>query len=195
MFELALLKDKVRVSPEMLTEQCPLAQVVKLELNKRFANKVIHDVGLCVCVFDVLEVGDAYILPGDAGAHSIVRFRLVVFRPFVNEVLIGKVKQQTQDGLKLTLDFFDDLEVSDGHLPTPSNFDEVQQRWSYGYAQEDGSVTELPIYTGELIRFRVVSEHFVDVHAAFPPLTDVTPYSLTASINAHGLGPLRWWQQ
>jgi DNA-directed RNA polymerase III subunit RPC8 len=185
----------VRVSPEMLTDNCALAEVVKLELNKRFANKVIHEAGLCVCVFDVLEMGDAYILAGDAGAHLIAQFRLVVFRPFVNEVLIGKVKQQSRDGLKLTLDFFDDIEVPDGQLPSPSTFDEVQQRWSYGYAQEDGSVTDLPIYTGEQIRLRIVSEHFVDVHATFPPLTDVPPYSLVASINGHGLGPLRWWQQ
>jgi len=36
-------------------------------------------------------------------------FRLVVFRPFVGEILIGWVSSCTEEGLNVKMEFFDDI--------------------------------------------------------------------------------------
>ncbi len=41
---------------------------------------------------DFLEVGDAYIYPGEGGSIQEVKFRLIVFRPFIGEIMTGTVR-------------------------------------------------------------------------------------------------------
>ena len=62
-------------------------------------NQVIPNVGLCVCVYELESYGDALLYPGDASTHTSCVFRLVVFRPFKNEILQGKLTDQDRTGL------------------------------------------------------------------------------------------------
>lgn len=43
----------------------PPAQAIINELNKKYANRILHDVGLCICVFDLSEVGEGKVRYGD----------------------------------------------------------------------------------------------------------------------------------
>jgi DNA-directed RNA polymerase III subunit RPC8 len=43
----------------------PPPQAITHELNKKYANRVLHDVGLCMCVFDLAEVGEGKVRYGD----------------------------------------------------------------------------------------------------------------------------------
>lgn len=43
----------------------PQDQALIAELNKKYANRVLHDVGLCVCVFDLSEAGEGKVRYGD----------------------------------------------------------------------------------------------------------------------------------
>ena len=96
----------------------PPQQAITSELNKKYANRVLHDVGLCVCVFDLAEVGEGKVRYGDGflwykGAlhpraaytagpdcYIAVIFRLVTFRPFPSEVILAKVKSSDEDGIR-----------------------------------------------------------------------------------------------
>jgi DNA-directed RNA polymerase III subunit RPC8 len=60
---------------------------------------VILDVGLCICVFDLMEFDEALLYAGDSAAHIKVIFRLVVFRPCIGEILLGKIKNCNDEGL------------------------------------------------------------------------------------------------
>ena len=40
-----------------------------------------------------------------------VEFRLVVFRPFKGEVITGKISSSSEGGIRVALDFFDDVQV------------------------------------------------------------------------------------
>ena len=62
-------------------------------------SQVIRNVGLCIMLYDILEVDSGFIFPGDGGAHIEIKFRLVVFRPSVGEVLTGKIRSATEDGI------------------------------------------------------------------------------------------------
>ena len=65
-------------------------------------------------LFDLLEIGDSLILAGDGCCHTFVKFRFIVFRPFKGEILIGKVRSCSQDGLRVSVDFFDDIFIPSG---------------------------------------------------------------------------------
>lgn len=52
--------------------------------------------------------------------YTQVRFRLLVFRPFVGEILSGKVSSCTKDGIKVSLDFFENASVPKDLLQSPS---------------------------------------------------------------------------
>lgn len=55
--------------------------------------------GLCITLFDIQRLEDSYIFPGDGAAHTKVEFRFVVFRPFIDEIIIGKIRSCTKDGV------------------------------------------------------------------------------------------------
>jgi hypothetical protein len=43
----------------------PPEQALIAEINKKYANRVLHDVGLCICVFDLVEAGEGKVRYGD----------------------------------------------------------------------------------------------------------------------------------
>lgn len=90
MFVVATLADSIRVPPTLFAQ--PTLTSVHSEIDKEYPNRVIMDVGLVVCrLGDALEVGDGVCVAGDGGAHYEVVFRLLVFRPFVDEVCVGTI--------------------------------------------------------------------------------------------------------
>lgn len=56
-------------------------------------------------LFDIESMDDSFLFPGDGGAHTKVEFRFVVFRPFIEEVIVGKIKNCTKEGVHGMLSF------------------------------------------------------------------------------------------
>jgi DNA-directed RNA polymerase III subunit RPC8 len=63
LFFFAPQQDKIPIHPSQFG--LPPEQALINELNKKYANRVLHDVGLCICVFDVAEVGEGKVRYGD----------------------------------------------------------------------------------------------------------------------------------
>jgi len=61
--------------------------------------KVIQKIGLCICLWDITWASEGLIGHGTGLVNVNVEFRLVVFRPFKNEVLQGRITSCTQDGI------------------------------------------------------------------------------------------------
>ncbi|BAS85247.1 Os03g0609200, partial [Oryza sativa Japonica Group] len=57
-----------------------------------------------------------------------VSFRLVMFRPFVGEVLVGKISGYDEKGLHVSLDFFNDICIP-GHLMQYGTARALDGRW------------------------------------------------------------------
>lgn len=170
------------------------------EVNRKLCNRVVIDVGLCICLYDILEIGKSFILPGDGAAHTKVHFRLLVFRPDQEEVLTGKIKSCSKDGVHVSLEFFDDILIPAVSLQHPSRFDETESVWVWEYPLEDGNSHDMFMDPGENVRFRIVSETFVDTGPSKPSADEgekdevkSAAFSLKGSINESGLGLLSWW--
>ncbi|KAL9912045.1 RNA polymerase III subunit H isoform 2-T5 [Glossina fuscipes fuscipes] len=188
MFVLAELKDTVRISPDQFNLK--LLEAVRDEINRKLANKVLLNVGLCIALKDVVSLKDSFILPGDGASHTEVVFRYIVFRPPVGNVLTA--------------------------LQHPSRFDETERAWVWEYPLDDGGKHDLFMDIGEPIKFRVSREIFEESSPIGPPKNETlqpgasaqgctsaaqqtnearTPYKIIAAINESGLGVLSWWDQ
>jgi len=62
MFELVTMEDHVKLEPHMFGTD--MGEACKQQLNRKLANKIFHKAGLCICLHDIIEMGDSLILPG-----------------------------------------------------------------------------------------------------------------------------------
>ena len=49
---------------------------------------------------DILYASEGFIHHGDGCSYVTVHFRLVIFRPFVGEVMVGKIRSCSQEGVR-----------------------------------------------------------------------------------------------
>ncbi|XP_046845404.1 DNA-directed RNA polymerase III subunit RPC8-like [Xenia sp. Carnegie-2017] len=199
MFLLAEMKDTVRMPPTKFGLN--LIEAVTNELNKKLANKVVYNVGLCIALHDIIDIGDSFVLPGDGASCTPVKFRYVVFRPFIDEILIGRIKACSHEGVTVSMEFFDDIIIPFEYLQQPSKFDAEEQLWVWEYETEEGT-HDLFMDINEEIRFRVIDECFTDLTPTGPEMIiqeqagnqeEKCPYNITATITEPGLGLLSWW--
>ncbi|EKM81470.1 hypothetical protein AGABI1DRAFT_35937 [Agaricus bisporus var. burnettii JB137-S8] len=212
MFSLSIIKDTVAVQPSQFG--VPADEAITAELNKKYANRVLHDVGLCICVFDLTQVGEGKVRYGDGCLWYKTVFRMVIFRPFISEVVIAKVKSSDEDGIRLTMGFFDDIYIPTAYLPQPSTFDSNERAHFWlppGEESEaptsqqllDSPVADrMYIDQGEVLRVRVEAEDFYDDEPGPPKMAEGVqvvrdpkraPYNIICSIAEQGLGPVAWW--
>lgn len=124
------------------------------------------NVGLCIMLYDITEIEESHIFPGDGASHTSVSFRFVVFRPFMEEILIGKIRSCSADGIHgksliifhhkfvifallilcfvtVTLGFFEDIIIPPHKLQHPSRFDQMDQVWVWEYKTADDETHDL----------------------------------------------------
>lgn len=156
MFFLLHIRDTIRVPSTSLkfVQNDPLG-CLRAEINAKYANKVLPNQGLVISLHSVLSHNAPQIFAGDGGVYIRASFRLVIFRPFEGEILVGKVKQSTKEGIMVSLGFFDHIRIPPECMPSPSRFDEEEGVWIWDY---DGNDMFLDLE--QFIRIRVQQVHF-----------------------------------
>ncbi|KAL7663154.1 DNA-directed RNA polymerase subunit [[Candida] zeylanoides] len=195
MFVLTEISDLVRIPPH--TFNVPIEECIDNELSKKYANKVVANLGLAVSVWDVLDIKDGLLKPGDGAAFVEVRFRCVVWKPFIGEILTGWVEDCTQDGIKVRMEFFSDIFIPGNYFFENCTFRPQDRAWVWAPDDE----TELFIDINEKIRFRVEEEIFSNIKPKSSseaagldePKDKVPPYALLASCQTDGMGCVSWW--
>ncbi|XP_031487067.1 uncharacterized protein LOC116255407 isoform X1 [Nymphaea colorata] len=190
MFFLNVLEHTLQLPPDRHGR--PLDQTLMEELEKLFVDKVIKDLGLCVSIYGLKSIDGGFILPGEGASTYTVVLGVVMFRPFVGEVIVGKIKSSDSTGLCLSLGFFEDIHVPNDALPQPSKLND-DGLWVWAL-EVDGETVDLVLQPGEEVRFRVTG-------VKYPPIPieqekDAKPFSpmlISASIAESGFGPLSWW--
>jgi len=210
MFVLSIIKDTMSVHPTHFG--VPTEQALISEINKKYANRVLHDVGLCICVFDLVEAGEGKVRYGDGFLWYKVVFRMVVFRPFSSEVILAKVKSSDEDGIRLSVGFFDDMYVPISYLPQPSAFD-PNERAHFWLPDSEATTTHelldsptasrMYMDQNEIVRIRVEADEFYDDEPGPPKAAEGVqirrdqgraPFSIICSMAEQGLGPIPWWK-
>ncbi len=139
----------------------------------------------------------------------------MVFKPFVGEVLIGKIRSCTEEGLNISLTFFDDIFIPAHCFQPGTTFNPSERLWVWNY---DGN--ELFMDLEEPIRFRVLVQSFTETapvqkeallaavsnkmngigeigkqeeELAGEAVQGQPPFKIIATVAEDGLGLLSWW--
>jgi DNA-directed RNA polymerase III subunit RPC8 len=170
MFVLADIEDTISVHPSAFGQ--PSLTSISDQINIKYANKILPDVGLCVSLFDILSCSEGKVRFGDGCLYHHVTFRLVVFRPFTQEVLTGKIKSSDEAGIRITMGFFDDIYVPAHLIPKPCAFDHQERAWFWLYEARTDEIAADPLLshpdermyldTAEQVRFTIESDEFWD---------------------------------
>ncbi|MBW3015050.1 DNA-directed RNA polymerase [Candidatus Woesearchaeota archaeon] len=101
MFYRTEIKDHVRVPPELFG--LPREEAVLKRLKKDYEGFISKDIGIVIDVDKVNDIHEGVIIPGDGAAYYETTFELLVFRPEVKEVLLGRVKDIAEFGVFMSV--------------------------------------------------------------------------------------------
>ena len=96
MFYESTVISHVRVPPNLFGENTQ--EAVLKELNRRFDRFISPDLGVAIAVSDVLSIGDGVIVPGDGAAFYETTFKVLTYKPEMQEVLLGRITDITDFG-------------------------------------------------------------------------------------------------
>jgi DNA-directed RNA polymerase subunit E' len=101
MFYLAEIQDYIRVEPKRFGMET--LDAVKQQLKETYAEYVSKELGKVIEIVDVLEVGEGIIIPGDGAAYYKSRFKLLIWKPELQELVYGTVNEITNFGAFINL--------------------------------------------------------------------------------------------
>jgi DNA-directed RNA polymerase subunit E' len=101
MFYLVDVEDYVRVEPRLFGLKT--SDAVAKQLQETYSNYHDKEIGEVIGVIAVLEVGDGIIIPGDGAAYYKARFKLVVWKPELQELVFGTIEEITNFGAFINL--------------------------------------------------------------------------------------------
>ena len=164
MFILVTRQDIIPVPPHLFGED--LDVVVRYLIDQKYANQVLLNIGLCICLYNVISIEEALIHPGEGDAFTKVKFRLVVFGPFIGQVLEGRVVRQDRNGMQISIgNFFPHVRIPASLMEDNTTFDNETEEWVWhlNTGGDEAELTPFPIYNESLVRFRVHKTEYVSV--------------------------------
>jgi DNA-directed RNA polymerase subunit E' len=91
MFYLTEVQDHVRVEPKLFG--LPTVEAVEKQLREMYADYYDKQLGRVVAVIEVLEVREGIIIPGDGAAYYNSKFKLLIWKPELQELVYGKISE------------------------------------------------------------------------------------------------------
>jgi DNA-directed RNA polymerase subunit E' len=96
MYNLAKIKDTVRVPPERFGEN--LDEAIQDIVQKTFEGTIRRNYGLIVVVDNITPIGDGIVIHGDGGMYQKVEFEALTFNPILQELIDGMVCEIVEFG-------------------------------------------------------------------------------------------------
>ncbi|MFH1711131.1 MAG: DNA-directed RNA polymerase [Nanoarchaeota archaeon] len=103
MFYLTEIEDYVRVAPRLFG--LSTKDAVEQQLKETYAGFINKDLGMAVSVVEVLSVGEGIIIPGDGAAYYDSKFKILVWKPELHELVYGNIAEITNFGAFIDLGF------------------------------------------------------------------------------------------
>ena len=96
MFYLTEVEDYVRVEPKLFG--LPTVEAVENQLEETYKDYYDKEVGKVVAVIKVTEVGEGVIIPGDGAAYYCSKFKVLAWKPELQELAFGVISEITNFG-------------------------------------------------------------------------------------------------
>jgi len=101
MFYIVEVEDYVRVEPRLFGLRT--SDAVAKQLQEIYVNYHDKEIGEVIGIISILEVGDGTIIPGDGAAYYNSRFKLIVWKPELQELACGIIDEITNFGAFVNL--------------------------------------------------------------------------------------------
>ena len=175
MFYRCKIKDHIRVPPEMF--KLELKDAIVSEVKKKFEGFISRDLGIVIDVSDVEVIKEGMIIPGDGAAFYETIFDILVFRPELQEVVLGKIKDIADFGA------FISVGPIDGMIHVSQTMDDF-----VSFSKEKvltGKESKRSLKVGDLCKARIIAISY----------KDLSNPKLGLTMRQSGLGKLEWLEE
>lgn len=172
MFYKIELKDHIRVPPNLFN--LPLEEAVINRVKTKYNGFISKDLGIIIDVAGMKEIGEGIIIPGDGASYYDVSFELLAFKPEMQEIVTGKIKDIAEFGA------FINIGPIDGMIHISQTMDDF-----VSFSKDktlSGKETKRTLKIGDVCRARIIAVSFKDV---------LNP-KLGLTMRQQGLGRLDW---
>jgi len=90
------IKDTISIPPSYFGED--LNKVATELLRQKYERTLDKDMGIVLAVYNVRDISDGYLLPGDPSTHHNLTFDALTFKLEVEEVVVGEVSEPVEFG-------------------------------------------------------------------------------------------------
>lgn len=101
MFYKTELRDHIRVPPSLFG--IDLDDAVIKRIKAKYSGFISKELGIVIDVSEVDDIGEGIIVPGDGASYYDVKFKLLTFKPELQEVTMGKIREIADFGAFMTL--------------------------------------------------------------------------------------------
>ena len=171
MFYLTEVEDYVRVEPKLFG--LPTVDAVDQQLRESYSNYYDKEMGRSVAVIEVISVGEGVIIPGDGATYYNSRFKLLVWKPELQELVFGEIAEITKFGA------FMDMGVMRGMIHISQTMDDFVSFSKTNLLS--GKVSKRNLKQGDLCVARIVAIS----HKGEDPKIGLT-------MRQPGLGKIEW---
>ena len=172
MFYKVELRDHIRVPPNLFN--LPLEEAVLKRIKTKYSGFISKDLGIVIDTVGAKEIGEGVLIPGDGASYYNVVFELLVFKPEMQEIVIGKIKDIAEFGA------FINIGPIDGMVHISQTMDDF-----VSFSKDKtlaGKETKRTLKVNDVCRARIIAISFKDV---FNPKLGLT-------MRQQGLGRLDW---
>lgn len=96
MFYILDVEDHVRVEPKHFG--LPTNEAIEKQLNENFVGSVTKEFGYAIAVLEIQSIEEGVIIPGDGAAYYNSRFKILVWKPELHELVYGTISEITNFG-------------------------------------------------------------------------------------------------
>ena len=172
MFYKSKIKDHIRVPPDLFN--LPKQEAVLKRVKMEYENYISKELGIVIDVLQVNEIREGIIIPGDGSAYYETEFELLTFKPELQEVVPGKIKDIADFGAFITIG------PTDGMIHVSQTMDDF-----VSFAKDKvltGKDTKRVLKVGDKCKARIIAISF----------KDPTNPKLGLTMRQAGLGKLEW---
>ncbi len=96
MFYITEVEDYIRVEPKLFG--LPTLEAVDKQLRETYADYYDKELGKVVSVIEIMEIGEGVIIPGEGVVYYDSKFKLLVWKPELQELVFGIISEITTFG-------------------------------------------------------------------------------------------------
>ncbi len=96
MYYIHTIKDTISIPPSNFGED--ITKTSEKILREKYERTIDRDLGIIIALYNVREISDGFLTPGDPSTHNNVTFDVLTFSLEVDEVVAGEVSELVDFG-------------------------------------------------------------------------------------------------